>query len=74
MRPGIYFANQLHNYTGGDPMWHRLQVLVTKAQLAWLKAESYTSGKSIGVIVRELVEAAMLRQNKHDESGSSTPK
>lgn len=65
----------LHNYTGGDPMWHRLQVLVTKTQLAWLKAESYTRGKSIGEIIRDLVDDTIKsRQSKNSESGNCTPK
>jgi hypothetical protein len=54
-------------------MWHRLQVLVTKTQLAWIKAESYTRGKSIGEIIRDLVDDTIKsRQNKSNESGNST--
>ncbi|AEG14989.1 hypothetical protein Desku_1406 [Desulfofundulus kuznetsovii DSM 6115] len=39
--------------------WHRLQILVTKEQLRWLKAESYTRSKSIGEIIRELLAEAI---------------
>jgi hypothetical protein len=42
--------------------WHRLQVLISKEQLAWLKAESYTRDKSIGEIIRELVAQAMTKR------------
>ncbi len=40
-------------------MWHRLQVLVRKDHVAWLKRKSFETGKSIGAIVRELIDKAM---------------
>ena len=40
-------------------MWRRLQVLVSKEHLAWLKRKSFDTGKSIGAIVRELIDKAM---------------
>ena len=45
-------------------MWQRLDVLVTTAQKAWLKAEAYTRGKSLGEIIRGLIDDAMSRQTK----------
>lgn len=53
-------------------MWHRLQVLVTKTQLKWLKAEAYTRDKSIGEIIRGLIDYAMSRQSKDQGSENST--
>ncbi|MDQ7789576.1 MAG: hypothetical protein RDU41_05915 [Clostridia bacterium] len=44
-------------------MWHRLQLLVTKAQAAWLRAESATRGKSIGQIIRDLIDKERDRQD-----------
>ncbi len=41
---------------------HRLQILITKEQYRWLKANSYTKAKSIGEIIRELIEKAMKEQ------------
>ncbi len=56
-------------------MWHRLQLLVRrKDQYPWLQAESKTRGRSIGEIVRDLIEAAMSRQSRNNTSESSTPK
>jgi hypothetical protein len=38
--------------------------------MSWLRAEAYTRGKSIGEVVRDLVDGA-LRQNKNNESKNS---
>lgn len=54
-------------------MWHRLQLLVRrKDQYPWLQAESQTRGKSIGEIIRDLIDAAMSHRNKSGESETST--
>jgi len=45
-------------------LWHRLQILISRAQLKWLKAESYTRGKSIAEIIRELIDGAMSQRRK----------
>ncbi len=42
-------------------MWHRLQILISKEHEKWLKQRSFESGKSIGQIVRELIEKAMKK-------------
>lgn len=44
---------------------HRLQIMVTKNQYKWLKAESYTRGKSIAEVIRELI-AEKQNQNKKE--------
>jgi len=36
--------------------WHRLQILTSPEQYAWLQAESYTTSKSIGNIIRALID------------------
>jgi hypothetical protein len=54
-------------------MWERLHVLITRTQMSWLRAESYTRGKSIGEVVRDLVSSAMSRQSRDGESGNCTP-
>ena len=46
-------------------MWHRLHALISKTQMAWLRAEAYTRGKSLGEIIRGLIDDAMLRQKKN---------
>jgi len=48
--------------------WHRLQILVTKEQLAWLKRKSYTEARSIGQIIRKLLAEAMKTKTggEHD--------
>lgn len=56
------------------PLWHRLQVIITKAQLKWLKAESYTKGKSISEILRNLIDAAISAQKKNSTFDNSTNK
>lgn len=45
-------------------MWERLHVQITKAQMLWLRAEAYTRGKSIGEVIREIIE---LRRKKDSE-------
>lgn len=55
-------------------MWHRLQLLIRrKDQYPWLQAESKTRGRSIGEIVRDLIDAAMSHRSRSGESGNSTP-
>lgn len=44
---------------------HRLQIMVTKEQYRWLRAESYTRGKSIAEVIRELI-AEKQNQNKKE--------
>lgn len=40
-------------------LWHRLQLLIRKKdQYPWLLAESKTRGKSIGEVIRELIDSA----------------
>lgn len=46
---------------------HRLQITVTKAQHRWLKAESYTRGKSIAEIIRQLIAAAIEERSDNGE-------
>ena len=55
-------------------MWERLHVQITKAQMKWLRAEALTRGKSIGEVVRRLIDAAMSRQKQKSESENSTRK
>lgn len=43
-------------------MWHRLQILVDSEQIRWLKRKAFDTGKSIGQIIRELVEAARKKE------------
>ncbi|MEW5952618.1 MAG: hypothetical protein AB1815_02510 [Bacillota bacterium] len=45
-------------------MWQRLHVLVSAAQMAWLRAEAYTKGKSLGGIIRGIIDEAMSQQKK----------
>jgi hypothetical protein len=54
-------------------LWHKLHVLVSKIQYAWLKAESFTQGISIGEIIRRLIDEAREKRSRK-ESGRSTPK
>lgn len=42
-------------------MWHRLQILISKEQLKWLKEQAFKREKSIGKIVRELIDRAMKK-------------
>ncbi|NQS75217.1 MAG: hypothetical protein HQP61_02060 [Peptococcaceae bacterium] len=45
-------------------MWHRLQLLIRKKdQYPWLQAESKTRDKSIGEIIRGLVDKAMGKKS-----------
>lgn len=47
--------------------WHRLQIMVTKEQYCWLRAESYTRGKSIAEIIRDLVTEARSEKLKREK-------
>jgi hypothetical protein len=47
-------------------MWHRLQVLISKEQLQWLRLQAFRTGSSIGKIVRDLINKAM--ENSKDEN------
>lgn len=49
-------------------MWHRLQLLVTPEQRAWLRAKAYTEGRSIGEIIRELIDEA--RSGRRDSNAA----
>lgn len=40
---------------------HRLMLLVTAEQHRWLKGKSYSEGRSMSLIVRELIEEARRR-------------
>jgi hypothetical protein len=42
-------------------MWHRLQILISKEHEKWLKRKSFESGKSIGEIIRDMVDKAMKK-------------
>ncbi len=44
--------------------WHRLQILISHKQYDWLKAESDTRGKSIGEIIRNLVDSYRGGKNR----------
>jgi hypothetical protein len=43
-------------------MWHRLQILISKEQLKWLKEQAFKRDKSIGEIVRGLISRAMGKE------------
>lgn len=50
-------------------MWHRLQILITRAQHKWLKAKSATTGQSIGEVVRDLIGREMDSKKKKGAKG-----
>jgi len=41
------------------PELHRLQILVTQKQFHWLWAQRLVTGKSMGAVIRELINEAM---------------
>jgi hypothetical protein len=56
-------------------MWERLHVQITGGQMRFLRAESYTRGKSLGGIIRMMIEREIeSHRNKNGESTNYTPK
>lgn len=39
--------------------FHRLHVLITRKQFHWLQKKRFVTGKSMGAVIRELINEAM---------------